>query len=159
ELWGEKYDRQTSDILAVQKEITAQISEKLRLKLTGEEKRKLASPGTGNPEAYQLYLKGRYFAGKFTKEGYEKGLAYLRQAVAVDPNYARAYEGISYAYEIAEDVLIPAHEAMPKAKEAARKAIELDDSLSGGHSVLGAAYFWYDYDWASGSRELQRAIE
>ena len=158
-LWGENYDRQMSDILTVQQDITARISEKLRLKLSGEEKQKLAKQGTDNPEAYQLYLKGKYFASKFTKEGFDKGLGYLRQAVSIDPNYARAYEGISYAYQIADDSLLPPSEVCPKSTEAAKKAIALDDSLSEGHTDLAALYFWYAYDWSAARREFQRAIQ
>jgi serine/threonine-protein kinase len=159
ELWGEKYDRPMSDILAVQEDITARIAEKLRHKLSGEEKQKLASQGTGNPEAYRLYLKGKYFAGKFTMEGFNKGLDYLRQAIAIDPNYARAFEGISYAYQITDDSLFPPREVCPKAKEAAIKAIDLDESLSEGHTDLAGMYFWYDYDWSAGIREFRRAIQ
>jgi serine/threonine protein kinase/tetratricopeptide (TPR) repeat protein len=159
ELWGEKYDRPMSDILAVEQDITARMSEKLRLKLSGADQRKLARQGTENPEAYQLYLKGKYFAGKFTKEGFDKGLDYLRQAIAIDPNYARAYEGISYAYQITDDALLPPAEVCPRAKEAALKAIALDDSLSEGHTDLASIYFWYDYDWPAAKREFQRAIQ
>ncbi len=97
--------------------------------------------------------------GKFTKDGFDKGLGYLRQAAAADPNYARAYEGISYAYQIADDALIPPAEAGPKSKEAALKAIALDDSLSEGHADLAGMYFWYDYDWSGARREFQRAIQ
>ncbi len=159
ELWGEKYDRPMSDILAVQQEITARISEKLRLKLSGEEKQKLAKQGTDNAEAYQLYLKGRYFAGQFTKAGFDKGMDYLRQAVVADPNYARAYEGMSYAYQIADDALLAPMEVMPKARAAATKAIELDDSLSEAHADLASVYFWYDYDWTAAKLEFRRAIQ
>jgi len=159
ELWGEKYDRPMSDILAVQQEITARISEKLRLKLSGEEKQKLAKQGTDNAEAYQLYLKGKYFAGQFTKAGFDKGMDYLRQAVAADPNYARAYEGTSYAYQIADDVLLAPMEVMPKARAAATRASELDDSLSEAHEDLASVYFWYDYDWTAAKLEFRRAIQ
>jgi tetratricopeptide (TPR) repeat protein len=104
-------------------------------------------------------LKGKYLAGKFTKEGFDKGLDYLRQAVAADPNYARAYEGISYAYQIAADSFVPPIEAWPKARETALKAIALDDSLSEGHTDLAAVYFWYDYDFPAAQQEFRRAIQ
>jgi len=160
ELWGEKYDRPMSDILAVQQDITSRISGMLRLKLSGEQMQKLASrQGTESPEAYQLYLKGKYFAGQFTTAGFEKGMDYLRQAVAADPNYARAYEGMSYAYQVADDALMPPAEVMPKAKEAALKAIDLDASLSEAHTDLASAYLQYDYDWAAAKREFDRAIQ
>jgi TolB-like protein/Flp pilus assembly protein TadD len=159
ELWGEHYDRKMADILTVQQEIAARISEKLRLRLSGQDKQKLAKQGTENPEAYQLYIKGKYFANKFTKEGVDKGLDYLRQAIALDPNYALAYDGLATYYSIVDDVFMPAREACPKGEEAARKLIALDDSRAEGHSDLGAFLFWYEYDWAAAEKEMKRAIE
>jgi serine/threonine protein kinase/TolB-like protein/Tfp pilus assembly protein PilF len=159
ELWGGQYNRKLADILVVQDDIVNQISQKLRLRLSGEEKTRLAKRSTENAEAYQLYLKGRYFVLKFTKEDLEKGLGYLNQAIALDPNYTLAYDGLSYYYEGTEDVYLSAREAMPKAKEAANKAIGLDDSLPGGHTELANVYFWYDWDWAAAEREYRRAIE
>jgi len=158
-LWGEKYDRPMSDILAVQQDITARIWENLRLKLSGEDRARMGKRGTENPEAYQLYLKGKYFSGKFTKAGYDKGLEYLRQAIAIDPNYARAYEGMSYAYQIAADSLLPPRDVCPKSKEAAQRAIALDDSFSEGHTDLAGMYFWYDYDFPAARSEFARAIQ
>jgi serine/threonine-protein kinase len=160
ELWGGKYDRPMSDILAVQQDITSRISGMLRLKLSGEQMQKVASRmGTENPEAYQFYLKGKYFAGQFTKTGFEKGMDYFRQAVAADPNYARAYEGMSYAYQVADDALMPPAEVMPKAKEAALKAIDLDASLSEAPADLASVHLQYDYDWPAAKREFERAFE
>jgi TolB-like protein/Flp pilus assembly protein TadD len=157
ELWGEHYDRKMADILTVQQEIASRISEKLRLRLSGTEKQKLANQGTGNPEAYQLYLKGKYFANRFTKEGVDKGLEYLRQAIALDPNFALAYDGLAVYYSIVDDVFIPAREACTKGQEAARKLIALDDSRPEGHGDLGALLFWCDYDWAAAGKEIKRA--
>jgi TolB-like protein/tetratricopeptide (TPR) repeat protein len=159
ELWGETYDRPASEIINVEKEISARVSEKLRPAMTGEEKQRVATKGTANPQAYQLYLKGKYFAGKFTKEGFDKGMQYLRQAVAEDPNYASGWEGISYAYQVADDAFVPPSEALPLAREAALKAIALDDSLSEGHTDLANVYFWNDYDFPAAKKEFQRAIE
>jgi eukaryotic-like serine/threonine-protein kinase len=158
-LWGEQYNSKLSDALTVQNDIAARISEKLRLKLTNEQKTRLARRQTDNPEAYQLYLKGRYYAAKFTNEGLTKGLDYFHQAIALDPNYALAYAGEAYYYNLVTDWLLPASDVMPKALEASRKAVELDDTLAEAHVELGSAHLFYDFDWAAAERELRRAIE
>jgi eukaryotic-like serine/threonine-protein kinase len=157
EIWGENFERKTSEILSVQQDITARISGKLRL--SGEDKQQLARRETANPEAYQLYLKGRYFIGKFTKDGVDKGLDYLHQAIAADPNYALAYQGLVDYYSVIDDVFVPARDAEPKAKAAALKALELDDNLAEAHAALATVLFWYDYDWPGAEREFRRAIE
>jgi len=159
ELWGEHYDRKMSDLVTVQQEIAAQISEKLRLRLNQDDKKRLAKPGTADPEAYRLYLKGMYFAGQFSRDGIAKGLDYLHQAISLDPSYALAYHGLSYLYAAADDLYYPANEAMPKAKQAAIKALELDAGLAEAHTDLGGVHFWYDYDWAAAEKEFNRAIE
>jgi len=158
-LWGQQYNRKLADALAVQNEIAAQISDKLRLKLSSDQKTRQAKRQTVNPEAYQLYLRSRFYAGHVTQEGMDKGLDYFRQAIALDPNYALAYGGISYAYALEADVFLASREVMPKAKEAALKAVELDDTLAEGHADLGVVYFTYDYDWPAAERELRRAVE
>ncbi len=157
EIWGEDFERKPSEILSVEQDITARISEKLRL--SGEDKQQLARRETANPEAYQLYLKGRYFTAKFTKDGSDRGLDYFRQAIAADPNYALAYQGLADYYGVIDDVFVPARDAESKAKAAALKALELDDHLAESHEALGAVLFWYDYDWPGAEREFRRAIE
>ena len=157
EIWGENFERKTSEILGVQQDITSRISGKLRL--SGEDKRQLARRETANPEAYQLYLKGLYFTSRFTKEGVDKGLDYFRQAIAVDPNYALAYQGLADYYSIVDDVFVPSRDTEPKAKAAALKALELDDRLAEAHEALGAVLFWYEYDWPGAEKEFRRAIE
>ncbi len=157
EIWGENFERKTSDILSVEQDITARILGKLRR--SGEDKQQLARRETANPEAYQLYLKGLYFASRFTKDGVDKGLDYFRQAIAADPNYALAYQGLADYYSITDDVFVPARDAEPKAKAAALKALELDDHLAEAHAALGAVLFWYEYDWAGAEKEFRRAIE
>jgi TolB-like protein len=157
EIWGENFERKASEILGIQQDITASISKKLRL--SGEDKRQLAKRETANPEAYQLYLKGLYFTSRFTKDGVDKGLDYFRQAIAADPNYALAYQGVADNYSIADDVFAPSRETEPKAKAAALKALELDDHLAEAHEALGAVLFWYEYDWPGAEREFRRAIE
>ena len=158
-IWGASYNRKLADLLAIQQEITEDISDKLRRKLNGEDQKQLAKRLTTNPEAYQLYLKGRYFAEKFTKEGVNKGIGYFHQAIDVDPNYALAYEGLSYAYYNSNDFFLTPQESMPKAREAARKALELDDKLAEAHTDMGTIHFWYDYDWNAAEREFRLAIE
>jgi serine/threonine protein kinase/Tfp pilus assembly protein PilF len=159
ELWGERYDRKASDILAVQEDITNEISQKLRLRLSGEEKGRLARHSTDNPEAYRLYLKGRYFASKADPEDLTKGIGYLNQAVALDPTYALAYDGISYYYSWTDDLLLSPRDSMPKAKEAAKKALELDDGLPQAHVELGNVLGSYEWDWAGAEQEFRRAIQ
>ncbi|SPE38717.1 Serine/threonine protein kinase with TPR repeats [Candidatus Sulfopaludibacter sp. SbA6] len=158
-LWGERYNRKLADAQAVESEIAAQISDKLRLKLSSGQKTRLAKRQTENSEAYQLYLKGRFYADKSTPEGIAKGLDYFHQAVALDPNYALAYSGICGILALMDDVAVAPREVMPKAKEAALKAVELDDTLAEGHAELGSVLFQYDYDWPAAERELRRAVE
>ncbi len=159
QLWGEQFNRRLSDVIAIQEEITNEISNKLRLQLSGEEKKKLNKRYTDNPEAYQLYLKGVYHAAKFNKEELDIGFGYLRQAVALDPNYALAYHGLAYYHYLIVDWTMSPHEAMPKAKEEALKAIELDDTLASAHADLGAVYWYYDWNWSAAEKEFKRAIE
>ena len=160
QLWGERYDRKFADVLALQEEIAKQISENLRLRLTGEEQARLGKRATGNPEAYQAYLKGFHHARKVTREGLEKGTEYFRQALALDPNYAPAYAGLAYCYIVwLADWYMPAKEAFPQGKEAALKAVELDASLPEAHTFLAMAKFLYDYDWPGAEQEFRRAIE
>jgi eukaryotic-like serine/threonine-protein kinase len=157
EIWGENFERKASEILSVQQDITARISGKLRL--SGDDKRQLARRETANPEAYQLYLKGRYFTSTFTKDGVDKGLDYFHQAIAADPNYAQAYQGLADYYGVIDDVFVPSRDSEPKQKAAALKALELDDHLAEAHVALGAVLFWYDYDWPGAEKEFRRAIE
>jgi eukaryotic-like serine/threonine-protein kinase len=159
QLWGDLYDRKLVDVLAVQRDIVAQIAGKLRAKLSSEQKTELARGRTENPEAYQLYLKGRYYASKFDTENLKKGYSYFQQAVALDPNYALAYDGLAYYYELVEDLHFPVDEVMPKAKAAARKALDIDDSIAESHVEMGSVDTMYDFDWAGAEREFKRAIE
>jgi Flp pilus assembly protein TadD len=158
-LWCEQYNRRLADLLSLQEEIARQIAERLRLRLTGEERKLLAKRPTENPEAYQLYLKGRFYAGRATKEGLEKGVQYFNQAIATDPSYALAYDGLADDYWVAEEWTLSPHDAMPKAKEAAKKALELDDTLAEAHASLAAVITFYDWDWAAAEREFRRSIE
>jgi serine/threonine protein kinase/tetratricopeptide (TPR) repeat protein len=159
-IWGDEYTRKTSDLLAVQGDVARDISEKLRRKLSREDEKRVARGSTTNPEAYRLYLKGRYYSEKYTKEGVDKGIECFRQAIDLDPNYALAYAGLAYTYTVvSNDLLSAPHEVMPKGSEAARKAVELDDALPEAHLELGIVHSWYDYDWDAAGKEYRRAIE
>ena len=122
-IWGEEYSRKLADLLTVQGDITKDVSGKLRRKLTGEDEKRLAKRSTTNPEAYRLYLQGRYFVEKLTKQRVDKGIEYFHQAIDLDPNYALAYDGLSYAYAVANDLWLSPQEAMPKASEVASDKI------------------------------------
>jgi serine/threonine protein kinase/tetratricopeptide (TPR) repeat protein len=161
QLWGEQYSRRIADIASVQQEIATAISGNLRMRLTTGEKTRLAKPYTADAEAYQLYLKGRYHANQNTAEGLKKGVEYFQQAIEKDPSNALAYAGLADAYNGLGDGLIylPPNETLPKAKAAAMKAVELDDTLAEAHAALANPEWFYDWDWPSAEREFKRAIE
>src|SRR5713101_970382 len=156
-LWSEQYDRRLSDALAVQREIAGEISARLRERLTGEQKAKLSNGGTADPEAYQLYLKGRYYWDKRTPEALNKGRDYFQQAIDKDPNYALAYLGLAEYYSsVADYSPIPYSETIPKSRANAKKALAIDDTLAEAHAVLAGSYA-SDWDWSGAEREFQRA--
>jgi len=159
QLWGDRYKRNMSDVVTVESDISREIADKLRLRLTGTEQERLTKHYTENPEAYQLYLKGLYHTRKYSKEGLEEGAAYFRQAIALDPDYALAYAGYSYNRGLAQDWLAPAHETEPAAKAAAEKALQLDDNLVSAHTMLGDVYLFYDYNLPAAESEFKRAIQ
>ena len=152
QLWGEQYHRELSDLLAVQSDIAREVSQRLRSQLTAEDEKKLTKGSTDNPEAYRLYLKGKYYTDKFTKEGFETGIDYFNQAIAVDPNYGLAYSGLAYNYINQEDWHLPPNQGVPKAKEAAKRALAIDNTDTGAHLVLAIAAHWYDWDWAAAEK-------
>jgi TolB-like protein/Tfp pilus assembly protein PilF len=159
QLWGEQYNRKFADILALQEEIAREISEKLKIKLTGEEKKRLAKRYTDDSEAYRLYLKGRYYWNKYTKEGLTKAIEYFNQSIDLDPNYALAYTGLADSYFRLSNAYLSPKEAMPKARTAAMRAIEIDDTLPEAHASLGLIKMYHDWDWAAAEREYRRAID
>jgi serine/threonine protein kinase/Flp pilus assembly protein TadD len=159
QIWGQQYDRKLADIFVVQEDIAKEIAEKLRLRLSGEEQKRLSKRPTQNTEAYQLYLKGLYYASKLTREGLDRGIDYFKQAMAMDPNYAPPYHGVAYYYITASDWFLPPKEAMPKARDALKQALEIDETRSEAHTSLGVVYYWYDWDWAAAERELKRGVE
>ena len=161
QIWGDQYRRQSTDIFTLQGEISEDISENLRLKLTGEQKKQLAKCYTDDTEAYQFYLKGRYFvSSKRTEEWIKKGIEYFQKAIDLDPNYALAYSGMSEAYGFLASSTggWAPHTAYPKARAAASKALELDDALGEAHCSLGFTYLLYDWNFAEAEREFRKAI-
>jgi serine/threonine-protein kinase len=158
-LWGEEYDRRLSDILAVQEEIAKDISGKLRRRLTGEEKKRLSKRYTESAEAYGLYLKGRYHWSKRTSEDLQKGIEYFQQAISKDPGYALAYTGLAESYAVLSLYSgLPASETFPRAKAAALKALEIDDTLAQAHAVLATTYESFDWNFPAAEKEYRRAI-
>src|SRR5688572_5019677 len=162
-IWGEQYERKMADLLATQREIVNEIVQKLRLKLPNTDTTGLTKHYTVNNEAYQLYLKGRFYWGKRTEHGMEKSLEYFQQAIEKDPNFALAYSGLADAYDLlgtqeAGGNMAP-NEAMPKAKAAALKALEIDDTLAEPHVSLAHVKYYYDRDLDYAEREYKRAIE
>jgi len=161
QLWGDQYNRKLADVFSVQQEISQQISEKLRVRLTGEDRTRLAKRGTTNSEAYQLYLQGRYAFNRRGAASLKGAIQYFEQATALDPNYAQAYVGLADAYHVISGYWggLPPKESFPKAKAAALKALELDDKLAEAHTALAAVKSGYEWDWAGAEREFKRAIE
>lgn len=162
QIWGDQYRRGLTDIFTLLDDIAEDLSEELKLKLTGEEKKNLEKRYTENTEAYQLYLKGRYFVTtKRTEEWIKKGIQCFQEAIDLDPNYALAYSGIAEAYGFLASSTggWSPHEAYPKSKAAALKALELDDSLGEAHCSLGFSHLLYDWNFAQAEREFQKAIE
>jgi serine/threonine-protein kinase len=158
EIWGEKYQRRTSDIFAIQGELSQEISDRLSLHLSGAEREELAKHSTDNPEAYELYLKGYHSLYKFTDEGIKKSLDYFQQAIDKDPRYAPAYAGLAEAYLDTTSTMDAAGSSL-KAKQAAQKAITLDASLAEAHYALALVSFQFDLDWSGAEREFQQAIK
>ena len=159
-LWADTFDRKLTDIFAVETEIAKTVADVLKAKLTGSEQHVIAARPTENSEAHQLYLKGRFFWNKRTSNDLKKSIDYFEQAIAADPSYALAYAGVADGY-----VFLPGYNAgaprdcYPKAMAAAKKALELDDTLAEAHTTLALAIWYYEFDFAQANREFQRAIE
>jgi serine/threonine protein kinase/Tfp pilus assembly protein PilF len=159
-LWGGDYDRSMTNLVSLAGEIARDVSSKLRLKLSSPDEQRLAKNYPANTEAYQLYLKGRYHLAKLMLTETQKGISYFQQAIAIDPNYALAYVGLAdgnRALTLSGEM--PSTEYMPKAKAAAQKAIEIDDTLAEAHASLGFINMWYDWDWHESEKQCRRAIE
>ncbi len=157
--WSDTYDREMQDIFAVRSEVAQQVAATLKVRLLGEEKRKIDKKPTENLEAYNLYRQGRFYSDKLSEGDLKKAIPFFQQAIEKDPRFALAYAGIAENYVLAADTYVAPREAFSKAKEAALKAIELDDSLAEAHASLGFVHFHYDWDWAAADKECRRAIE
>src|SRR5258705_7850677 len=160
QLWGAQYNRKLGDIFAIQEEISNEISGKLRLQLTQAEKKRLVRRHTENVEAYQLYLKGRYYWNRWTQEGFDKGIEYFQQAVEKDPSYAQAYSGLADSYVLLgwNSYLAP-KDAFPKAKAAAIRALQFDEGLAEAHASLAAPLWLHDWHWLEAQTEFQRSLQ
>src|ERR1700730_6549393 len=159
-LWGEQYNRKLADLLSVQEDISKDVTGKIRLRLTGEQEEALTKRYTQNVEAYQLYLKGRYYWNKRTADGLHSGITHFQQAIEKDPNYALAYAGLADCYNLLGAFgYVPPRETYPRGKVAAIKALELDEKLAEAHASLARNKIAYDWDWSGARREFERALE
>jgi len=158
EIWGQHYSGKSAEIISLQQQIAGDIAEKLRANLSTSEKQKVTKQGTQNPEAYELYLKGRYSWNKRTRSDLNNALFYFNQAIAKDPGYALAYSGLADTYSVVSSFGGTPSETDPKSNAAARKALELDPTLSRPHAVLGNNLA-YDLDFAGGEAEFKKALE
>jgi TolB-like protein/Tfp pilus assembly protein PilF/predicted Ser/Thr protein kinase len=156
-LWSERYDREMKDIFDVQDEITVAVVEALKVKLLGDEQTAVLKRHTRNPEALEFYLRGLSFFTRFTPEFFQKAIESFEHAIAIDPDYASAYAGLAESYS-EMSFFASSREWMPKAKEAARKAIKLDDMLGNAHNSLAVTMMYYDRDFAGAENEFKRAI-
>ena len=156
-LWSERYDREMKDIFDVQDEITLAVVEALKVKLLGREHATVLAHHTRNPEALELYLRGLSYFSKFTPEFFQKAIESFKQAIALDPEYASAYAGLAESYSEMSFFASP-NEWMPKAKEAAGKALELDDRLGNAHNSLAVTMMYYDRDFTGAEAEFKRAL-
>jgi eukaryotic-like serine/threonine-protein kinase len=159
ELWGQQYNRKPADLLAVQNDIAREVSQRLGGQTSAATQQEMSKGSTGNPEAYQLYLKGKYYTNKLTKDGLAKGIDYFNRAIAIDPNYGLAYNGLAYNYINQDGWYMAGAEAGPKAKQAAEKALAIDPKDADAHLALAIESQWYEWNWAVAESEFKRAIE
>ncbi len=159
-LWTGQFDEKFTDILTVEDQVSARVAEALALKLSGDEQQRLTKRYTENSEAYQLYLKGRYYWNKRSPEGLNKGIECFNQAIALDPNYALAYAGLADCHNMLGDyaLLLP-NQTFLKGLAAASKALELDETLAEAHASLALAKLYYEWDFPAAEKEFQRALQ
>ena len=159
-LWSQQYNRRQTDLVALQSEIARDVSNKLKTKMSGADVAKVEKTYTTDPEAYQLYLKGKFFWNKRTGESLTQAAELYRQAIDKDPNYALAYSGLAETYALFSSYdVAPANDSLPQSKAAAMRALEIDDSLAEAHTALGFYLSTYEWDWVGSEREYRRAIE
>ncbi len=159
-LWAQDYERDSEDMLTLQKEVAKTIANEIKVTLTHEEEARLTSTREVNPKAYEAYLKGRYFLMKMTTEGYKKAVEYFQQAIEIDPTCALAYAGLADVYlTLASYGLLLPNKGFSKARESALKALKIDDTLAEAHAALGAVGLFYDWDWVDAEKEFKRSLE
>jgi DNA-binding winged helix-turn-helix (wHTH) protein/TolB-like protein/Tfp pilus assembly protein PilF len=159
-IWTNQFDEKITDIFTLQDSISERVAGALSLKLTREEKGRLAKHSTENMEAYQFYMTGRYHLNRLTDDGFWKGRDYFQKAIEKDPNYALAYAGLADAYNrLSGFNAMPPNDGYPKATAASRKALEIDDNLAEAHTSLATVKFFYDWDWSGAEQEFRRSIE
>jgi serine/threonine protein kinase/tetratricopeptide (TPR) repeat protein len=160
QLWGGEYRRTLCDVLTVEEEIAGEVAKQLQLQLSDDENAHLVRRPSRNREAYHLFVKGWYYANKWSPEGLQKGLAYTRQAIEADPAFAEPYAVLAYVYSMLGHfgTLAPA-DAFPKARAAALRAVAIDETAAGVHFSLGLIHLLYDWDWSSAEAEIQRGLE
>jgi TolB-like protein/DNA-binding winged helix-turn-helix (wHTH) protein len=159
QIWGEQYNRKVSDLLSVQDDIARQITSNLQLRLSGSQQRLLGRHHTEDSDAYQLYLRGRFYFNKRTDEGFLKAADYFQQAIDRDPGYGLAYAGLADCYGLLGWETYPPHEYFPKAKQMAEKALAIDSEMAEAHTSLAMIKALYDWDWNGAEAEFRRAIE
>jgi serine/threonine protein kinase/tetratricopeptide (TPR) repeat protein len=159
EIWGEQYERKSSDIISLQQQIAGDIAEKLRSKLSGTERQQVTKQATQDTKAYQLYVRGRYYWNKRTGADIETAISYFNQAIDRDPGYALAYAGLADAYSVLSDYGSEPNEVIPRSNAAAEKALELDPTLARPHAVLAVNKFQYSWDFSGGETEFRKAFE
>ena len=160
QIWGAGYDRKIADLVAVKQAIAQEVTAKLKLKLSSEEQRRLVKRDSSNAEAYQFYLRGRYFWNKRTPDGIKQAIDQFQQAIQRDPNFALGYAGLADSYIALTFYNFAApHETMPKAKESALKAVALDDTAAEPQASLGNILVNYDLNWSAAEKAFKRSIE
>ena len=158
QLWGQEYERSATDALSIKQAIAREVTEKLRLRLSGEQQQQLVKRETSNPEAYQFYLRGRYYWNRRSADGLKKAIQEFQQAVDRDPNYALGYVGLADSYLVLEEYAgVPATETLPKAQAAAERALQIDASLAEAHASR-AFLFHNQWRWAEAEEEFRKAI-
>lgn len=160
ELWADAFDEKFTNIFALEDEVSARVMQSLQVRLTSADVQKMTMRPTESTQAYEAYIRGRFFWNKRTKEGMQRGLDYFREAIRIDPGFAEAYEGVADSY-VALGVYaeISPNDAFPAARKAAEKALQMNDRLADAHATLGVIHFYYDWDGPAAEDEFRRAID
>ncbi len=158
-MWAEQYDRDLRDKMLLQNDVARDIAREIHLKLTPQEEKRLSTTRQVDRAAYQAYLKGRYYVARVTKLDLERALGYFHESISLDPTFAQPYDGIASYYLLADEYFLSPREVIPKAREAATRAVQLDPTAAEPHNSIGLIYYWHDWDWAAAEKEFRRAIE